>query len=144
MEMKCQIIEMCVRLLHPMDDIDIKIVYMTDGESKSFIPRVLLQTNQTFLFVGIGKKPILILEPHFSFVTSFIMDDVSFEADMDDVYALSINSEEMCRNCLARNCQLKSLFRCDIIDGEICPLPKVYQSVTNIAVSELFKNCNIS
>lgn len=64
------------------------------------------------------------------------MDAVSIEVDMDHGYELNINSDEMCRNCLARNCQLKSLFRFDIIDGEICPLPKVYQSVTNIAVSE--------
>lgn len=64
------------------------------------------------------------------------MDNVSIEADMEDMYELNVNSDEMCRNCLARNCQLKSLFRCDIVDGEIWPLPKVYQSVTNIAVSE--------
>lgn len=64
------------------------------------------------------------------------MDSISIEVDMDDGYELSINSDEICRSCLARNCQLKSLFRFDIIDGEIYQLPKVYQIVTNIAVSE--------
>lgn len=64
------------------------------------------------------------------------MDEVSIDADIEDAYELSINSDEICRNCLSRNCQLKSLFRCDIIDGDIWPLPKVYQSVTSLTVSK--------
>lgn len=65
------------------------------------------------------------------------MGDESIETEMAEIYELDVNSNEMCRNCLARNCQLKSLFRCDIIDGEIWPIPKVYQNVTNISVSSL-------
>lgn len=64
------------------------------------------------------------------------MDNISIEVDMDDGYELSINSDEICRNCLAQNCQLKSLFRIDIIDGNVYHIAKVYQIVTNIAVSE--------
>lgn len=68
------------------------------------------------------------------------MGDESNELEMIDVYQLDVDSNEMCRNCLARNCQLKSLFRCDIIDGEIWPIPKVYQNVTNISVNYVLKN----
>lgn len=65
------------------------------------------------------------------------MGDETIETEVDEIYELDVNSNEMCRNCLARNCQLKSLFRCDIVDGEIWPIPKVYQNVTNISVSLL-------
>lgn len=63
------------------------------------------------------------------------MADELSDTEMIEVYQLDLNSNEMCRNCLARNCPLNSLFRCDIIDGEIWPIPKVYKSVTNISVS---------
>lgn len=54
---------------------------------------------------------------------------------MEEEYHLDLNSNELCRICLTRNCQLKTLFRCDIIDGEILRIPKVYKNITNIAVS---------
>lgn len=56
---------------------------------------------------------------------------------MDGEYELEINSNEMCRNCLARSCQLNSLFRCDIIDGEVWSIPQVYLNVTDIKVNGL-------
>lgn len=62
---------------------------------------------------------------------NLIGDDVK----MGEEYQLELNSNEICRNCLAKNCKLKSLFRCDIIDGEIWPIPKVYKSVTDISVN---------
>lgn len=64
--------------------------------------------------------------------------DVAVLMKMTEEYQLELNSNEICRNCLAQNGQLKSLFRCDIIDGEIWPIPKVYQSITNISVNKCF------
>lgn len=55
--------------------------------------------------------------------------------EMAEEYDLVLRSNEMCRNCLVRDCHLKSLFRCDIVDGEIWPIPKVYKSITNITVN---------
>lgn len=73
------------------------------------------------------------------------MDDELIAADANDGYDLTINPNVICRNCLAENCQLKSLFRFNIIDGEIWPLHKVYQIVTNLPVSGkvfILKNTN--
>lgn len=53
---------------------------------------------------------------------------------MIEEYQLDLNSNEICRNCLARNGELQTLFRCDIIDGEIWPIPKVFKNVTDISV----------
>lgn len=54
---------------------------------------------------------------------------------MSSEYHLEINSNEMCRCCLARNKQLNSIFRCEIVDGEILAISKVYNNATDLPVS---------
>lgn len=54
---------------------------------------------------------------------------------MTTQYQLNINSTEICRCCLARNCQLTSIFRCDIVDDEVMDIPKVFEDVTQLSVS---------
>lgn len=144
MKLKCQNVEMCVRLLHPLT-LTSKVVYefVTDAETESIIrqfyykqsKRCNLREKKSGKSEQIGIFAGRFLIPCFDAQTHR-MDNISIEVDMDDGYELNINSDEICRNCLARNCQLKSLFRFDIIDGEIYQLPKVYQIVTNITVSE--------
>ncbi|XP_031629671.1 zinc finger protein 223-like isoform X2 [Contarinia nasturtii] len=57
---------------------------------------------------------------------------------MAEEYNLILNSNEMCRNCLAKNTapNLKSLFRCDIVDGEIWSIPDLYKDIIGIELNE--------
>lgn len=53
---------------------------------------------------------------------------------MAEEYELQINSDALCRCCLAESSGLRSIFQCDIIDGEVFPLSFIYKNVTNLLV----------
>lgn len=53
---------------------------------------------------------------------------------MESSYELNINPNVMCRICLAENDNMKSIFCNEIVNGEIVPFPKVFETVTGIPV----------
>lgn len=55
---------------------------------------------------------------------------------MDKSYRLDLNTTEMCRACLAKNCGLNNLFRNEIVDGEILSMPVVYSIGTGLTVNQ--------
>lgn len=58
---------------------------------------------------------------------------------MDTKYKLELDSSEICRGCLARNCQLTNLMCNEIVDGDILPMPSVYETVTGLPVELLLQ-----
>lgn len=61
-------------------------------------------------------------------------EEEAYPTNMDNKYKLELDSSEMCRGCLARNCPLTNLMCNEIVDGDILPMPTVYESVTGLPV----------
>lgn len=55
---------------------------------------------------------------------------------METKYTFDWDSNEMCRGCLARKGQMTNLMCNEIVDGDILPMPSVYESVTGLSVRE--------
>lgn len=51
------------------------------------------------------------------------------------MYELEVDAKQMCRACLSRNSEMGNLFCSEIVDGDIVPMPDVYETVTGIQVS---------
>lgn len=54
---------------------------------------------------------------------------------MENFYKLEVDAEQMCRACLVRNSTMENIFCSEIVDGEIVPMPNVYETVTGMQVS---------
>lgn len=61
---------------------------------------------------------------------------------MDKTYKLELNSNEMCRVCLARSCSLTNLFCNEIVDGDIMAMPDIFETVTEIKVIRIMVKTN--
>lgn len=53
--------------------------------------------------------------------------------DCED-YELNINPDTICRCCLDTDAELKTLFCREIVNGDVCLLPDVFKSVTELLV----------
>lgn len=54
---------------------------------------------------------------------------------MEKVYELELDADQICRACLTRNSALENLFCSEIVDGDIMPMPDVFEAVTGIQAS---------
>lgn len=56
---------------------------------------------------------------------------------MEKIYKLELDVDQMCRTCLDKNILLENLFCSEIVDGDIVPIPDVYESVLGSQVGEI-------
>lgn len=56
---------------------------------------------------------------------------------MENQYQLDLDTTEICRACLAKNCTLNNLYCNQIVDGEIVSMPMVYSIGTGLTVNTI-------
>lgn len=55
---------------------------------------------------------------------------------MENLYKLELDADQMCRACLTRNTAVENMFCSEIVDGEIVPMPDVFETVTGMQVNK--------
>lgn len=59
--------------------------------------------------------------------------------DFETYCEVNLNPEIICRMCLEPSDNLQNIFVQEIIDGQLFPIPKLFQKVLHIRVSFIFK-----